>query len=120
MISLISHFLSQRLRKTQPPTSLSYALQVNQGCVSPTLVFKAKNIAADAVADFSNIQLVLNGFFNKTEKQNGRQLLALEAGAYCILSLFVYIGKFLHSKTTKKIKQNRKNESYFWEAKRFK
>lgn len=69
-----------KTEKTQPPTSLSYVSQVNQGCVSPTLVFKAKSIAADAVADFSNIQLILNGFLNKTEKQNGRQLLALEAG----------------------------------------
>ena len=70
-----------KTEKTQPPTSLSYFSQVNQGCVSLTLVFKAKSIAADAVADFSNIQLKLNGFLkNEAEKQNGRQLLALEAG----------------------------------------
>lgn len=70
-----------KTEKTQPPTSLSYFSQVNQGCVSPTLVFKAKSIAADAVADFSNIQLKLSDFLkNKTEKQNGRQSLALEAG----------------------------------------
>lgn len=73
--------LKPKTKKTQPPTSLSYCAQINQGWVSPTFVSEPESITANAVAEFSNNQLKSNGFLqNKFEKQDGRKLMTLEAG----------------------------------------
>lgn len=92
---------------------------VTQGWVSPTFVSKAESIAANAVAEFSNIQLKLNGFLrNKIEKRDGRKLMALALRELIVL-LYVCVESFHTQKKKKKKAGQKKNEYYFREAKRF-
>lgn len=76
-----------------------------------TFVSKAESIAANAVAEFSNIQLKLNGFLrNKIEKQDGRKLMAL-ALRELIVILYVCVESFHTKKKKKKAGQKKMNST---------